>query len=70
MIIKPLVAAAIAGLAGIGVAAPAFADPASFGDISCSCQAPAAQAPLIPHFFFMPQDSIEQGIQQGLSDTR
>jgi hypothetical protein len=69
MITKVLVAAAIAGLAGTGAAAPAFADPASFGDLSCSCQAPAPQAPLFPHFFLLPQDPINQGFQQGLSDA-
>jgi hypothetical protein len=70
MITKALVAAATVGFAGIGAAAPAFAEPPSFGDISCSCQAPAPQAPLFPHFFLLPQDPIDQGIQQGLSDTR
>ncbi len=69
MIAKILVAALIAGLAGAGTAAPAFADPSSFGDLSCSCQAPNPQAPLFPHFFLFPQDPIDQGFQQGLSDA-
>ncbi len=69
MIKKVLVAAAIAGLAGAGAAAPAFADPGFFGDISCSCEAPPPQSPLFPHFFLSPQDPIDQGIQQGLIDT-
>jgi hypothetical protein len=69
MITKILVAAAIAGLAGASTAAPAFADPGSFGDLSCSCQAPAPQAPLFPHFFLSTQDPIDQGFQQGLLDA-
>ncbi len=69
MITKVLVAAAIAGLAGAGTAAPAFAEPGSFGDISCTCKAPDPQAPLLPHFFVSPQQPIDQGIQQGLIDT-
>jgi hypothetical protein len=70
MITKILVAAAIAGLAGTAAAAPAFADPSAFGDLSCSCQAPAPQAPLFPHFFLSPQDPIDQGFQQGLLDAK
>jgi hypothetical protein len=62
MIIKALVTGAIAALVGLGVAAPALADPTTFNNIACSCQAPPPQsAPSI-------QDQINQGIQQGLSD--
>ncbi len=69
MITKVLVTAAIVGAVGAGAAAPAFAEPGSFGDISCSCTAPDPQAPLVPHFFLSPQAPIDQGIQQGLTDT-
>jgi hypothetical protein len=62
MIIKALVTGAIAALVGLGVAAPALADPTTFNNISCSCQGPAPQAGLSI------QDQINQGIQQGLSD--
>lgn len=62
MIAKALVTGAIAVLVGVGEAAPALADPATFTDITCSCQAPAPQAgPSVP-------DQINQGIRQGFSD--
>ena len=67
MITKVLVAAAIAVPAFIA-AAPAVADPASFGDISCACQDPIPQGPIV-EFFTPPQSLIDQGIQQGFSDT-
>ncbi|HME76094.1 MAG TPA: hypothetical protein VKI00_10710 [Mycobacterium sp.] len=64
MIIKALATGAIAALVGLGLAAPALADPTTFNNIACSCQAPAPQAgPSI-------QDQISQGIQQGLSDLK
>jgi hypothetical protein len=63
MITKVFVAAAFTVLAGVGVAAPASADPGSFADITCSCQDPVPQA-------FLPfADPVDQGIRQGLSDT-
>lgn len=62
MITKALVAGGITVLVGVGAAAPALADPTTFTNITCSCQAPPPQAgPSI-------QDQISQGIQQGLSD--
>lgn len=63
MILKILVAAAIAAPAGLVVAAPAFADPAAFGDIHCSCQ------PVIQQFMPTLDDPVEQGIKQGFADT-
>lgn len=68
MITKVLVAAAIAIPAGLLAAAPAMADPASFGDLSCDCQAVFPQGPIV-QFFTPPQGQIDQGIQQGFSDT-
>jgi len=68
MITKVLVAAAIAVPAAFIAAAPAMADPASFGDISCICQDPIPQGPIV-EFFTPPQSLIDQGIQQGFSDT-
>jgi hypothetical protein len=68
MITKVLVAAAIAIPAGLIAAAPAMADPASFGDISCACQDPIPQGPVV-EFFTPPQSLIDQGIRQGFSDT-
>lgn len=62
MITKALVTGAIAVLIGLGVAAPALADPAAFTGITCSCQPPAPQ----PGTSL--QDQISQGIRQGLSD--
>lgn len=62
LIAKAFVAGAIAVLTGTGVATPALADPATFDEISCSCQAPARQVgPVV-------QDQISQGIRQGVSD--
>jgi hypothetical protein len=70
MIAKVLGIAAVAAVASFGAAAPAFADPGSFSGISCSCQPTLPQ--LIP--FLQPQpvppDPIDQGIRQGLSDTK
>jgi hypothetical protein len=68
MITRFLVAAAIAVPAGLLAAVPANADPASFGDISCTCQAPIPQGP-IAQFFLPPQSLIDSGIQQGFADT-
>jgi hypothetical protein len=67
MITKVFVAAAFTVLAGVGVAAPASADPGSFADITCSCQDPVPQAflPFVNPF----ADPVDQGIRQGLSDT-
>jgi hypothetical protein len=45
-----------------------MADPASFGDLSCTCQDPIPQGPIV-QFFTPPQSLIDQGIQQGFSDT-
>jgi hypothetical protein len=67
MITKVLVAAAIAVPAGLIAAAPAMADPASFGDLSCTCQDPTPQA-MVP-FAPVSENPIEQGIRQGFSDT-
>jgi hypothetical protein len=68
MITKILVAAAIAVPAGLIAAAPAIADPASFGNLSCTCQDPIPQGPIV-QFFMPPHSLIDQGIQQGISDT-
>ncbi|WIM86865.1 hypothetical protein PT015_18555 [Candidatus Mycobacterium wuenschmannii] len=68
MITKVLVTAGIAVAAGLGVAAPAFADPASFGDLSCECHDPIPQGPIV-QFFTPPAGQIAAGIQQGFSDT-
>ena len=68
MIAKVLVTAGIAVFATAAMAVPASADPASFGDISCACQAPVQQP--IPSLLgpFL-TDPINQGLQQGLLDT-
>jgi hypothetical protein len=70
MITKVLFAAMVAASTGLIAAAPSMADPASFGDLSCTCQDPdpAMQA----KFPFAPPaaDPIEQGIRQGFADTR
>jgi hypothetical protein len=67
MITKFVVAAAFAVLAGVGVAAPASADPGSFADITCSCQDPSPQTfvPFVNPF----ADPVDEGIRQGFSDT-
>jgi hypothetical protein len=63
MITKALVGI-IAVFIGLGLAAPALADPPPFNDISCSCQSPAPEAgPPV-------RDQINQGIQKGLSDLK
>jgi hypothetical protein len=71
MIAKVLGTAAVAALASLGAAAPAFADPASFSGISCSCQPTLQQ--LIPFLQNPPapflDNPIDQGIRHGLSDT-
>ena len=60
MITKALVGI-VAVFVGLGLAAPAQADPPSFNDISCSCPAPApAAGPTV-------LDQINQGIHKGLS---
>lgn len=68
MITKLLVTAGIAVVASVGLAVPAFADPASFGDLGCTCQPPVVQGP-IPHFFLPPDYLLNEGIRQGLADT-
>jgi hypothetical protein len=71
MITKVLGTAAVAVFAGFGAAVPAFADPASFSGISCSCQPTLPQ--LIPFLQNPPapflDNPIDQGIRHGLSDT-
>ena len=71
MITKVLGTATVAALAGFGAAAPASADPDSFGGISCSCQQTLPQ--LIPFLQNPPapflDNPIDQGIRHGLSDT-
>jgi hypothetical protein len=62
LITKAFVTGAIAVVIGVGLAAPALADPPTFNEISCSCQPP------VPIFSLFAQDQISQGIQQGLSD--
>jgi hypothetical protein len=62
LITKAFVTGAIAVAIGVGVAAPALADPPTFNEISCSCQPP------VPLFQPPAPDPITQGIQQGLSD--
>jgi hypothetical protein len=54
--------------ASAAMVVPASADPASFGDISCACQAPVQQP--IPSLLgpFL-TDPVDQGLQQGLLDT-
>ncbi len=67
MITKVLVATAIAVSAGLIAATPSIADPASFGDLSCTCQDPA---PLGAFPFAPPAgDPVDQGIRQGFADT-
>jgi hypothetical protein len=69
LITKAFVTSAIAVVLGVGLAAPALADPPSFNEISCSCQPPVPQfGPPAPLFVPPAQDQITQGIQQGLSD--
>jgi hypothetical protein len=69
LITKAFVTGAIAAVIGVGLAAPALADPSSFSEISCSCQPPAPQFGLLaPQFGPATQDQITQGIRQGLSD--
>ncbi len=69
MITKILVTAGIAVFASAAMAVPASADPASFGDLSCACQAPVQQP--IPSLLgpFL-TDPIDQGLQQGLLETK
>jgi hypothetical protein len=62
VITKVLAGAAIAIVAAVGVPAPAGADPALFGVLSCGCQ---ETAPTDGAVF---TDNVMQGIQQGLSD--
>jgi len=65
LLTKILVGAATL-VAAVGVAAPAAADPSSFGVLSCSCaetvsaDTPSGIAPI--------QDPIQQGIKAGLTD--
>ena len=71
MLTKILGTTAVAALAGLGAAAPAFADPGSFSDITCSCQQTLSQ--LIPFLQSPPapflDNPVDQGIRHGLSDT-
>ena len=62
MIRKAVLTGAVALVIGVGLAAPALADPSTFNEITCSCQPP------IPLFGLFAQDQISEGIQQGLSD--
>jgi hypothetical protein len=68
MIAKVLGTAAVVALANLGAAAPAPADPGSFSEISCSCQPTLPQ--LLPFLQSQPapDNPIDQGIRQGLSD--
>jgi hypothetical protein len=71
MIAKVLGTVAVAALAGLGAAAPAFADPSSFSEISCSCQPTLPQLiPFLQAVQPVPDNPIDQGIRQGLSDTK
>jgi hypothetical protein len=71
MIAKVLGIAAVAAVAGFGSAAPAFADPSSFSGISCACQPTLPQViPFLQAVQPVPADPIDQGIRQGLSDTK
>ncbi len=63
MITKALIGI-VAAFVGLGLAAPAHADPPPFADIGCSCQSPAPEAGPFPFF----GDQISQGIQKGLFD--
>jgi hypothetical protein len=69
LIAKLLVTAGFAVFASAAMAVPASADPASFGDISCACQAPVQQPmpSLLGPFL---TDPVDQGLQQGLLDTK
>ena len=62
MITKVLVGAAIALGAALGAAAPAGADPSSFGILGCSCRPSVAG----PDGKVAVKDQIDQGIQNGL----
>lgn len=63
MITKALVSAAIALGAAVGVAAPATADPNTFGNLSCSChQAAPESTPGVPKPFTA-NDQLNEGIQ-------
>jgi hypothetical protein len=64
-----LVTAGIAVFASAAMAVPASADPASFGDLSCACQAPVQQ-PIPSLLGPFPTDPVDQGLQQGLLDTK
>ena len=71
MIAKVLGIAAVAAVAGFGATAPAFADPSSFSEITCSCQPTLPQLiPFLQAVQPVPDNPIEQGIRQGLSDTK
>ena len=64
MITKVLVSAAIVASAGVGVAAPAGADPSVFNTLSCNCQQTVSQRGTLVN------DQINRGIQQGLTDLQ
>ena len=71
MIAKVLGTVAVVAFAGLGAAAPAFADPSSFSGISCACQPTLPQLiPFLQAAQPVPDNPIEQGIRQGLSDTK
>ena len=71
MIAKVLGTVAVVAFAGLGAAAPAFADPSSFSGISCSCQPTLPQLiPFLQAVQPVPADPIDQGIRQGLSDMK
>lgn len=66
MITKVLFGATIALGVALGVAAPAGADPSSFGVLGCSCTPPVAD----PNGKAPVSDQVDQGIQNGLGYLR
>lgn len=62
MVTKLIVCVAIAGTAAAGIAAPAGADPSSFGVLSCSCPQP------VPRGGPAVTDEINKGIETALTD--
>jgi hypothetical protein len=63
VITRVLLGTAIALVTALGVAAPASADPSSFGTLGCTCRPPVTypdgKAPVT--------DQVDQGIQNGLA---
>jgi hypothetical protein len=62
VITKVLFGVAIALGAALGAAAPAGADPSSFGTLGCSCKPPVT----VPDSKAPVTDQMDQGIQNGL----